>query len=125
MTTSSSWTSGRSGRKNEKSIQNPKAFALGENKLELSFMVYPIVLKQSPHGSFVVSQLCPSVVICEAVNGDRYHWGNATETEPAFLVYLGCSASEVEGYFKLLKTVYRCDWVEVYNVPRKLDKELR
>jgi hypothetical protein len=46
-------------------------------------------LKVSPHGSFRVTQLCESVAICEAVKGDRHSWGNGTETEPAFVTYLG------------------------------------
>ena len=52
-------------------------------------------LKVSPHGSFKVSQLCKSVAICEAVKGARHNWGNATETEPAFIVYLGCKKDEI------------------------------
>ncbi len=53
------------------------------------------VLKVSPHGSFKVTQLCESVAICEAMNGDRFDWGNATDTEPAFLVYVGCVRPEL------------------------------
>ncbi|MBE9170870.1 hypothetical protein IQ238_26275 [Pleurocapsales cyanobacterium LEGE 06147] len=71
------------------------------------------VLKVSPHGSFKVTQLCVSVAICEAVNGDRYGWGNSTETEPAFMVYLGCSQKEVASYIKTFNTFYRCEWCEV------------
>jgi len=79
------------------------------------------VLKVSPHGSFKVTQLCASVAICEAIKGgaaalasrDRYGWGNGTETEPAFLVYLGCKKDEVKGYIRTLNTFYRCEWCEV------------
>ncbi len=67
----------------------------------------------SPHGSFELIQLCESVAICEAVKGDRYDWGNGTETEPAFMVYLGCKKDEVKGYIKTFKTFYRCEWCEV------------
>lgn len=66
-------------------------------------------LKVSPHGSFKVTQLCQSVAICEAVKGDRYNWGNSTETEPAFIVYLGCNQEEVSGYVKTFNTFYRCE----------------
>ena len=52
-------------------------------------------LKVFPHGNFKVIQLCESVAICEATNGDRHNWGNATDTSPAFLAYLGCSQDEV------------------------------
>ena len=67
----------------------------------------------SPHGSFEVNQLCESVAICEAVKGDRHNWGNATETEPAFVVYLGCSQDEVKAQIKTLNTFYRCHINEV------------
>jgi len=51
---------------------------------EVIIMLNDSVLKVSPHGSFKVSQLSQSVVICEATVSDRHNWGNATETEPAF-----------------------------------------
>ena len=70
-------------------------------------------LKVSPHGSFKVSQLCQSVAICEAVKGDRYGWGNATETEPAFVVYLGCKKDQVSSHVNTFKTFYRCELCEV------------
>jgi hypothetical protein len=67
------------------------------------------VLKVSPHGSFKVTQLCVSVAICEAIKGDRYGWGNGSETEPAFIVYLGCKKDEVKGY---IRTPAQSRWVE-------------
>jgi hypothetical protein len=70
-------------------------------------------VKVSPHGSFKVTQLCESVAICEAVKGDRYNWGNGTDTEPAFVTYLGCQRKELEGHVKTLKTFYRCELCEV------------
>ena len=76
-------------------------------------MINHAVLETSPHGSFQVSQLCQSVAICEAVKGDRYNWGNATETEPAFVAYLGCKKEQVAGYVKDFNTFYRCYWCEV------------
>ena len=75
-------------------------------------MLNDSALKVSPHGSFKVSQLCKNVAICEAKE-DRYDWGNATETEPAFLVYLGCNEAELSGYLKTINTFYRCEWCEV------------
>ena len=71
-------------------------------------MLNDSVLKISPHGSFKVTQLCESVAICEAVKGDRHKWGNATNSEPAFVAYLGCKNDEVKGYLKTLNTFYRC-----------------
>lgn len=76
-------------------------------------MLNDAVLKISPHSNFKVSQLCESVAICEAIKGDRYHWGNATDTEPAFLVYLGCKKTEISGYIKTFNIFYRCEWCEV------------
>jgi hypothetical protein len=70
-------------------------------------------IKESPHGSFKVTQLCQSVAICEALKEDRYGWDNATETHPAFLVYLGCRQKEVPGYIKTFNIFYRCYWCEI------------
>ncbi|MGK7899121.1 MAG: hypothetical protein AB4372_37265 [Xenococcus sp. (in: cyanobacteria)] len=69
-------------------------------------------LKVSPHGNFQVTQLGESLAICEA-KIDRHNWGNATETKPAFLVYLGCRKDEVAGIIKTLNTFYQCYWCEV------------
>ncbi len=71
------------------------------------------ILKQSPNQSFRVTQLATSVAICEAIKGDRFNWGNATDTEPAFLVYVGCRKDEVEAIVKLFNNFYRCSWCEV------------
>jgi hypothetical protein len=73
-------------------------------------MLNDAVLKVSPHGSFRIVQLCESVAICEAMKGDPHNWGNATESEPAFIVYLGCFQEEVAGYIKTFNTFYRCEW---------------
>jgi hypothetical protein len=78
-------------------------------------------LKVSPHDSFKVVRLCESIVICEAVKGDRYGWGNATDTEPAFIAYLGCKKDEVKGYVKTLNTFYRAQSCEVRE-PKYLKK---
>ncbi len=71
------------------------------------------VIKTSPHDSFKLTQICESVVICEAVKGDQHGWGNATDTEPAFLAYLGCNKDEVAGYIKTLNIFHRCYWCEI------------
>ena len=67
----------------------------------------------SKHQSFQIQKLAESVAICEALAGDRFNWGNGTETDPAFLVYLGCKQDEVAGYIKTLNTFYRCCWCEI------------
>ncbi len=70
------------------------------------------VIKISPHGSFKVTQLGESVVICEAPK-DPHGWGNGTENEPAFIVYLGCRQDEAKQYVKTFNTFYKCQWCEV------------
>ena len=70
------------------------------------------IIKESPHKSFRVSRISNSIAICEANTEDRFNWGNATETEPAFLVYLGCTKAEVPGYIKTFNIFYRCDYCE-------------
>jgi hypothetical protein len=75
-------------------------------------MLNDSILKVLPHGSFKVTQLCESVAICEATK-DPHGWGNATETEPAFITYVGCKKDEVAGYVKTFNTFYRCEWCEV------------
>ena len=61
------------------------------------------ILKHSP--SYQIQKLAESVAICEAFAGDRFKWGNGTETHPAFLVYLGCDKDEVPAYIKTLNTL--------------------
>ncbi len=70
------------------------------------------VIKISPHGSFKVTQLGESVVICEAPK-DPNNWGNATKNQPAFLVYLGCKQSEVKEYVETFNSFYKCSCCEV------------
>ena len=70
------------------------------------------VLKSSPHGNFQVTQLCENVAICEA-KVDRHNWGNATETEPAFLVYIGCKKEEVAEKINYINNALGCYWCEV------------
>ena len=76
-------------------------------------MYHHLPIAVSPHGSFKVTQLCESVAICEAVKGDRNNWGNSTDTEPAFVTYLGCKRNEAESYIKTFQRLYRCHLCEV------------
>ncbi len=75
-------------------------------------MINHAVLKTSKHGSFQVTQLCKSVAICEA-KVDRHNWGNATETQPAFIVYLGCKKEEVAEKINYINQALNCYWCEV------------
>ena len=70
------------------------------------------VLKTSPHGNFQITQLCQSVAICEA-KVDKHKWGNGTETEPAFLVYLGCKKNEIAEKINYINNALGCYWCEV------------
>ena len=70
------------------------------------------IVKESPHKSFRVSRIANSIAICEANAEDRFDWGNATDSSPAFIVYLGCKKTEVAGYMKTFNLFYRCDWCE-------------
>ena len=70
------------------------------------------VIKKSPHGSFTVTQLCENIVICEDIH-NKQKWGNATEEQPAFMVYLGCSKNEISGYVQTFNNLYGCKWCEV------------
>jgi hypothetical protein len=65
------------------------------------------VLKISPNGSFKITQLCETIAICEAIKGDRFFWGNATDTEPAFVIYFGCQKQEAAEYIQTFLTFYR------------------
>ena len=75
-------------------------------------MINDSVLKVSPHGSFKVTQLCKSVAICEA-KIDKHNWGNATDSEPAFLVYVGCKKEEVAEKIGYINNALGCYWCEV------------
>jgi hypothetical protein len=72
------------------------------------------ILKQSSQErSFQLTQLAQNIIICEALTSDKFNWKNATETEPAFLVYVGCAKDEVAAYIKTFNTFYRCYWCEI------------
>ena len=70
-----------------------------------------ITLKVSPHGSFTVTRIAHNIAICEATNGDRNNWGNATSTDPAFIIYIGCSKDEAKQQIKRIAD--RCESCEV------------
>jgi hypothetical protein len=71
------------------------------------------MITRSTVRAFQILSVAPNIVICEAVGGDRFNWGNAIKNEPAFVVYLGCRTQDVAGYVKTLKTFYRCPKCEV------------
>jgi hypothetical protein len=82
-----------------------------------------IITQSQVKRSFQITQLAPSVAICEA-SEDIHNWGNATEDEPAFIVYLGCRSEDVGGYVKTFKTFYRCPKCEVRKPKHLKDFEV-
>jgi len=70
-------------------------------------------IKISPHGSFRVSRICKTLAICEADAGDRYGWGNAEGSEPAFIAYLGCSKDEIAEKIRWINQTTGCYLCEV------------
>ncbi len=78
-------------------------------------------LERSKHSFYGITQLADNIAICESKRGDRHHWNNATETEPAFIVYLGCSKGEVKDWIEKLNNFYHCYWIEVRK-PKHLQK---
>lgn len=70
-------------------------------------------IKVSPHGSFRISQICKTLAICEADTGDRYGWGNAEGSEPAFIAYLGCAKDEVAEKIRWINQTTGCYLCEV------------
>ncbi len=71
------------------------------------------LVQVAPKGSIKVTQLSKSVAISEEIKGDRFNRENRTDSEPAFLVYLGCREEEISDYLKSLNTFYRCSWREI------------
>jgi hypothetical protein len=83
------------------------------------------ILKQpSQKRSFQLTQIAQNIVICEALFGDKFNWKNATETEPAFLVYVGTSKDEVAAYIKTFNIFYRCYWCEIRQPKYLVDFEV-
>ncbi|MDJ0902208.1 MAG: hypothetical protein QNJ55_25740 [Xenococcus sp. MO_188.B8] len=70
------------------------------------------IIKESQNKSFRVSRISNSIAICEANKEDRFNWGNSTENQPAFLVYLGCSQKDVSGYIQTFNIFYKCEYCE-------------
>ena len=70
-------------------------------------MLNDSLVQVAPQGSRKVTQLSKSVAISEEIKE------NGTESERAFLVYLGCREEEISGYLKTINTFYRCSWSEI------------
>ena len=77
-------------------------------------------LERSKHPFYRITQLADNIAICEATF-DRHRWNNATETDSAFIVYLGCNQNEVPMWIEKLNNFYHCYWIEVRK-PKHLKK---
>lgn len=65
-----------------------------------------------------LTHLCDSVAIIES-ESDRYHWGNQSEDQPAFLTYIGChSLSEANALKKTLMQFYRATAITIRPAQR-------
>jgi hypothetical protein len=64
--------------------------------------------------SFQISEILPSLVICEAVDGDVYRWGNAEADYPAFIVYIGYSThEEKDEWLSQLRSFWKIDAADI------------
>jgi hypothetical protein len=62
-----------------------------------------------PQADFDFTELLPGLVICEATH-DIHNWGNGSDDEPAFLVYLGYNTpQEKEDWIYQLRTFWKID----------------
>lgn len=69
---------------------------------------------------FKFTELLPGLVICEAAR-DVHHWGNATENEPAFLVYLGYNIPQERNEWILrLRSIWSIDTDIIYRVSQRV-----
>jgi hypothetical protein len=81
-------------------------------------------LKRRPSG-WKIKEATPNLLIVES-RRDLWNWGNATATEPAFLVYLGCSAAEAPKLAASIARFYRCEVIE--RAPKRIsgyERELK
>jgi hypothetical protein len=64
--------------------------------------------------NFQISEILPSLVICEAVDGDVYRWGNAEAAYPAFIAYIGYSTpEEKDKWLSQLRSFWKIDAANV------------
>jgi hypothetical protein len=82
------------------------------------------ILNQSSSKSFQITQLAQNVAICSALVKDKFNTGNGTQTEPEFLVYVGCEKNEVAAYIQTFITFYRCYWCEIGSPKHLKDFEI-
>jgi hypothetical protein len=64
--------------------------------------------------NFQISEILPSLVICEAIDGDVYRWGNAEIDYPAFIAYIGYSSpEEKDEWLSQLRSFWKIEATDV------------
>jgi hypothetical protein len=70
---------------------------------------------------FPCKELLPGLVICESIDGDPHSWGNATDRQPPFLVYLGYnSPQERDDYIAQLRHIWKIDTEITYRAAKRV-----
>jgi hypothetical protein len=81
-----------------------------------------MLTQQSPTvESFAFTELLPGLVICEAAR-DIHHWGNSTDLDPAFLVYLGYNIpQERDVWIARLRSIWSIDTDIIYRASQRVN----
>jgi hypothetical protein len=70
---------------------------------------------------FTFTELLPGLAICEAAQ-DIHRWGNGTEVEPAFLVYLGYNIpQERDEWIARLRSIWSIDTDITYRASQRVN----
>lgn len=70
---------------------------------------------------FKFTELLPGLVICEAAQ-DIHRWGNGTEVNPAFLVYLGYNIpQERDEWIARLRSIWSIDTDITYRASQRVN----
>lgn len=70
---------------------------------------------------FKFTELLPGLAICEAAQ-DIHRWGNGTEVEPAFLVYLGYNIpQERDEWIARLRSIWSIDTDITYRASQRVN----
>jgi hypothetical protein len=70
---------------------------------------------------FKFTELLPGLAICEAAQ-DIHHWGNSTDLDPAFLVYLGYNIpQERDEWIARLRSIWSIDTDITYRASQRVN----
>jgi hypothetical protein len=81
-----------------------------------------MLTQQSPTvEGFAFTELLPGLVICEAAR-DIHHWGNSTDLDPAFLVYLGYNIpQERDEWIARLRSIWSINTDITYRASQRVN----